>query len=85
MSMDDSFPDQDRCIECESGKYSLVEATNISVVCRACPIGGSCPGGSTVDSIAGYWKQEYSESLEIAHLGVARVFKCAPGTSMHPC
>ncbi len=82
MSMDYSFPDQDRCIECESGKYSLVEATNISTVCRACPIGGSCPGGSTVDSIEGYWKQEYSEFVETTNLGVVRVFKCAPGTHL---
>ncbi len=83
MSMDYSFPDQDRCVECEAGKYSLVEATNISISCRPCPIGASCPGGSTVDAVEGYWKQDYSKSVESTHLAVARVFKCAPGT--HPC
>ena len=82
MGMDYSFPDQDRCIECEPGKYSLVVATNASSLCLACPIGGSCPGGSTVIAVDGYWKKDYSRSFQVesTNLAVARIFRCAPGT-----
>ena len=77
ISRDESFPDQDRCVQCTTGFYSLVVAKSTDVACQPCPIGGSCTGGDTVLSIDGYWRREMSQD-EI-NIASAHIFKCPVG------
>ena len=74
MSKLESFPDQDRCVECQIGTYSLIEATDTNISCNPCPIGGYCAGGSSVEAVNGYWRREDNIS--------ATIFKCSPGKSL---
>jgi hypothetical protein len=71
ISRDDSFPDQDRCVQCPSGMYSIVVANSTSISCRPCPLGAKCPGGSTVEASYGFWRRDGAQVVE--------VFRCAPG------
>jgi hypothetical protein len=71
ISRDDSFPDQDRCLICPSGMYSIIVANSTSISCRQCPLGARCTGGNFVEAITGFWRRDVVQSVE--------VFRCAPG------
>jgi hypothetical protein len=74
ISRDDKFPDQDRCVQCQVGTYSLIVATSTAVACQPCPVGGTCPGGDVVLSIDGYWRR-----LNGTSFATAEIFKCPVG------
>jgi hypothetical protein len=73
ISKDDSFPDQDRCVQCPSGMYSIVVANSTSISCHLCPLGAQCPGGSIVEAQKGFWRREGGQAQTV------EVFRCPPG------
>jgi hypothetical protein len=77
ISRDESFPDQDRYVQCQPGTYSLVVAKSTNVPCLACPVGGNCTGGNTVLSIDGFWRRDINR--ENVSKAAAEIFKCPIG------
>ncbi len=95
LSRDDVYPDQDRCIVCTNGFYSLTPATSNQTVCKPCPIGGDCPGGNIVNAKEGFWRRmmghEYdskntptnvASDVKNTSFDVAHVFRCPPGLNL---
>ena len=77
ISQDESFPDQDRCVQCQAGTYSLIVAKSTDAACLPCPIGGNCTGGNIVQSTDGFWRRDMGrDNYSIA---TAQVFKCPVG------
>ena len=66
----------DKCVQCPLGSYSLVVVTSPKETCKPCPIGGNCPGGSTVLAIPGYW-QAPSSRRELS--GSSAIYPCPLG------
>ncbi len=77
ISRDEMFPDQDRCVQCSAGSYSIVVAKSTDVACKPCPIGGNCTGGDVVMSIAGYWRRV--DGLENINMSSAQIYMCPIG------
>ena len=78
ISRDEMFPDQDRCVQCTAGFYSLVVAKSTDDACQPCPIGGNCTGGDIVLSIDGYWRRNVG--LDDVILYSAEIYKCPVGS-----
>ena len=79
ISRDDAFPDQDRCVLCLPGTYSLVVATSTSITCLPCPVGGNCSfGGDVVLSLPGYWRRDATVFISNASIP-AEIYRCPPG------
>lgn len=77
ISRDDLFPDQDRCVQCSTGTYSLIFAESTAVKCQACPVGGICSGGDIVQSTDGFWRRDV-EVLTVVAVS-AEIYKCPIG------
>jgi hypothetical protein len=77
ISRDEKFPDQDRCILCAAGTYSLIAAVSTAVACRPCPVGGDCIGGDVVLAKEGFWRRDID--LE-EKLPAAQIYKCPIGS-----
>ena len=47
---DDDFPEADNCVQCGVNEYLLSPITieNKTLKCLKCPVGGLCPGLSSV-------------------------------------
>ncbi len=58
------------CYECPELHYSIVDPmirlnesnTGISTTCQVCPSGASCPGGSALIPLYGYWRASENSS-----------------------
>ncbi len=74
ISRDDSFPDQDRCLICPSGMYSIIVANSTLISCLQCPVGARCTGGGFVEAIDGFWRRDGAQAVE--------VFRCDPGKNL---
>ena len=68
----------DKCIECPPTSYLQETVYSPSVVCRPCPIGATCPGGSQVIPNPGYWKMPDGRR-DSRIVPKARVFQCDAG------
>jgi hypothetical protein len=68
----------DKCVQCPVESYSLVIVTSPAVKCRPCPTGASCPGGSVVEAIAGYWQKPINRRATEG-TATAAIYQCPLG------
>jgi hypothetical protein len=77
IKREEEFLDQDRCIQCSEGSYSIIVAKSTAVACQPCPVGGECIGGDSVLAMEGFWRQDVG--LENRSITTARIYKCSVG------
>lgn len=78
MQRSDLSLTSDKCIECPVGSYSLVEVTSTTVQCKPCPIGATCPGGSVVQAVAGFWREAKGRRA-VDSTAAATIYQCPLG------
>ncbi len=77
IKREEDFPDQDHCIQCAEGTYSIILAKSTAVACHPCPVGGICTGGDSVLAIEGFWMQDVG--MENRSMTTAQIYKCSLG------
>jgi hypothetical protein len=79
----DLYPDQDRCLVCPAGSYSLNPVTSNESTCKQCPIGGDCPGGNNVTAKEGFWrKMQGQNDSNTTSFDAAYLFRCPQGLQL---
>ena len=75
--------DDNICLECGPGTYSLTTGYKNSLICKSCPNFQSCPGGKHINITGGYWR--INNETDLIEKCIHQPLNCIGGISQEIC